>query len=402
MLGLSPAEPLRRVLAIGCHADDIEIGCGGTLLTLVAANPELEVDWVVLAAPGERSAEARASAEAFLAGAAAARVEVHEFRDGFLPYVGGEVKEVFEDLKRRVDPQLVLTHAGYDFHQDHRLACELTWNTFRDHLILEYEIPKFDGDLGRPNVFVPLAPEVVERKLALLEQHFPRQAGKHWFDRETFLGLMRLRGMEAVAPDAVRRGLHLAQGCARAVRFVPTKLEGAYVVEPERHEDERGFFARTWSGDEFAEHGLVSELSQCSVSRNSKAGTLRGMHFQTRAARGGEARPLHRRRDLRRDRRPEAGVRDAHRVGRRRACSRDRTRALHPEGVRARVPDARRRRRGLLHDLRPLRPRGSRRACAGTTRRSGSTGLRADSRIINERDRSWPDYRPGSLRTRGT
>ena len=200
MLGLSPAEPLRRVLAIGCHADDIEIGCGGTVLTLVAANPQLEVDWVVLAAPGERGAEARASAAAFLAGAAAARVGVHDFRDGFLPYVGGEVKEVFEDLKRRVDPQIVLTHAGYDFHQDHRLACELTWNTFRDHLILEYEIPKFDGDLGRPNVFVPLAPEIVERKLALIEEHFPSQAGKHWFDRETFLGLMRLRGMEAVAP----------------------------------------------------------------------------------------------------------------------------------------------------------------------------------------------------------
>jgi LmbE family N-acetylglucosaminyl deacetylase len=199
MLGLSPAEPLRRILAIGCHADDLEIGCGGTLLTLVAANPELEVDWVVLAAPGERGVEARASAAAFLAGAAAARVEVHEYRDGFLPYVGGEVKDAFEDLKQRVDPQIVLTHAGYDFHQDHRLACELTWNTFRNHLILEYEIPKFDGDLGRPNVFVPLAREVVERKLALLEQHFATQAGKHWFDRETFLGLMRLRGMEAAS-----------------------------------------------------------------------------------------------------------------------------------------------------------------------------------------------------------
>jgi LmbE family N-acetylglucosaminyl deacetylase len=201
MQGLSPAEPLRRILAIGCHADDLEIGCGGTLLTLVAAYPELEVDWVVLAAPGERGDEARASAAAFLEGAAAARVEVHEFRDGFLPYVGGEVKEVFEELKRRVDPQVVLTHAGYDFHQDHRLACELTWNTFRDHVILEYEIPKFDGDLGRPNVYVPLSEEVVERKLSLLDQHFPSQAGKHWFDRETFLGLMRLRGMEAAAPS---------------------------------------------------------------------------------------------------------------------------------------------------------------------------------------------------------
>jgi LmbE family N-acetylglucosaminyl deacetylase len=200
MLGLSPAERPSRVLAIGCHADDIEIGCGGTLLTLVRSNPELEVDWVVLAAPAERGVEARASAAAFLTEAGAARVEVHEFRDGFLPYVGAEVKEVFEQLKSRVDPQIVLTHAGYDFHQDHRLACELTWNTFRDHLILEYEIPKFDGDLGRPNVFVPLEPDIVERKLALIEEHFPSQGGKHWFDRETFLGLMRLRGMEAVAP----------------------------------------------------------------------------------------------------------------------------------------------------------------------------------------------------------
>ena len=199
MLSVSTAEPLRRVLAIGCHADDIEIGCGGTLLTLARSNPGLEVDWVVLAAPGARGDEARASAVAFLDNAV--RVEVHEFRDGFLPYVGGEVKDVFEELKGRVDPQVVFTHAGYDFHQDHRLACELTWNTFRNHLILEYEIPKVDGDLGRPNVFVPLTAAVVEEKLKLLEKHFGSQSGKHWFDRETFLGLMRLRGMEAVAPE---------------------------------------------------------------------------------------------------------------------------------------------------------------------------------------------------------
>ena len=200
MLNLSAAEPLRRILAIGCHADDIEIGCGGALLTLARSSPNLEVDWVVLAAPGERGAEARASAAAFLDGVAKARVEVHDFRDGFLPYVGGAVKDVFEELKGRVDPQLVLTHTGYDLHQDHRLACELTWNTFRNHLILEYEIPKVDGDLGRPNVFVPLTAEIVERKLELVERHFPSQSGKHWFDRDTFLGLMRLRGLEAVAP----------------------------------------------------------------------------------------------------------------------------------------------------------------------------------------------------------
>ena len=206
MLSLWPVEPPRRVLAIGCHADDIEIGCGGTLLTLARSTPGLEVHWVVLAAPGERGAEAKASAEAFLAGVADARVEVHAFRDGFLPYVGGEVKDVFEDLKGRVDPQVVLTHAGYDFHQDHRLACELTWNTFRNHLILEYEIPKVDGDLGRPNVFVPLSAAVADQKLALIERHFVTQSGKHWFDRDTFLGLMRLRGMEAVAAERLAEG----------------------------------------------------------------------------------------------------------------------------------------------------------------------------------------------------
>jgi LmbE family N-acetylglucosaminyl deacetylase len=155
----------------------------------------------VLAAPDARGDEARASAAAFTARFAVARVEVHAFRDGFLPYLGSEVKEVFEELKARVDPQIVFTHAGYDFHQDHRLASELTWNTFRSHLILEYEVPKYDGDLGRPNVFVPLTQAIVDEKLALLEEHFASQRGKHWFDRETFLALMRLRGLESVAPE---------------------------------------------------------------------------------------------------------------------------------------------------------------------------------------------------------
>ena len=206
MLNLSAAESLRRVLAIGCHADDIEIGCGGALLTLASAYPQVEVHWVVLAAAGERRLEAERSAAGFLEGVRGRRVEVHEFRDGYLPYVGGKLKDVFEELKGRVNPQIVFTHSSYDYHQDHRLACELTWNTFRNHLILEYEIPKVDGDLGRPNVFVPLSPTIVEQKLDLLEQHFPSQSGKHWFDRETFLGLMRLRGMEAVALDRYAEG----------------------------------------------------------------------------------------------------------------------------------------------------------------------------------------------------
>jgi LmbE family N-acetylglucosaminyl deacetylase len=213
MLSLSAAEPLRRVLAIGCHADDIEIGCGGTLLSLTRTIPGLEVDWVVLAAPRERGDEARASASDFLTAAGTARIEVHDFRDGFLPYVGGEVKERFEDLKARVDPQVVLTHTRADLHQDHRLACELTWNTFRNHLILEYEIPKVDGDLGSPNVFVPLDQDVAEEKVELLLRHFPSQRGKHWFDRELFLGLMRVRGMEAVASDRLAE----AFTCRKAV-----------------------------------------------------------------------------------------------------------------------------------------------------------------------------------------
>jgi LmbE family N-acetylglucosaminyl deacetylase len=205
MLSLSfsgGGEPLRRVLAVGCHADDIEIGCGGTLLTLTRTLPELEVTWLVLAASGDREREARASAGEFLAAAGSASIEVHGFRDTFLPYVGGEVKDVFVELGRRLDPQLVFTHTRDDLHQDHRLACELTWNTFRDHLILEYEVPKFDGDLGRPNVFVPLPGTVAEEKIELLHRYFPTQVGKRWFDAETFRGLMRIRGMEANAEES--------------------------------------------------------------------------------------------------------------------------------------------------------------------------------------------------------
>jgi LmbE family N-acetylglucosaminyl deacetylase len=194
---LAAAVPsIERVLAIGCHADDIEIGCGGALLTMISARADLQVTWVVLAAEGERADEARASAAAFLAGAGEADIRVLGHRESFLPYMGHSVKESFEEL-RQVQPDLVLTHTRHDLHQDHRLACELTWNTFRDHLVLEYEIPKFDGDLGAPNVFVPLSEEIVAEKLHLLREHFPSQAKRHWFDDELFRGLLRIRGMEA-------------------------------------------------------------------------------------------------------------------------------------------------------------------------------------------------------------
>jgi LmbE family N-acetylglucosaminyl deacetylase len=199
--------PVRRVLALGAHADDIEIGCGATLLALTRTYA-LDVTWVVLGADGAREAEARASADAFLAGARTSSIVCHGFRDGFFPYVGGEVKDVFETLKAEVEPDVILTHTRHDLHQDHRLVCELTWNTWRNHLILEYEIPKYDGDLGSPNVFLPMTREDVEEKIRLLAGMFESQREKHWFDDELFLGLMRLRGVEARSPTGYAEAFH--------------------------------------------------------------------------------------------------------------------------------------------------------------------------------------------------
>jgi LmbE family N-acetylglucosaminyl deacetylase len=211
---LASSTPIRRVLAIGCHADDIEIGCGGTMLALTRGRSDVAVTWVVLAASDTRADEARRCAEAFLGDAASADVRVHDFRDGFLPYSGGAVKDVFEDLKS-VDPDLVFTHTRADLHQDHRLACELTWNTFRDHLVFEYEIPKYDGDLGTPNVFVPLEEGQVAEKVRLIGEHYPSQAQKHWFDEELLRSLLRIRGMESATRYAEAftcRKLNLALG----------------------------------------------------------------------------------------------------------------------------------------------------------------------------------------------
>ena len=200
-LSLGAGGRLESVLAIGCHSDDIEIGCGGTIVALLEENPELEVTWFVLSAEGARAEEARASATAFLAPARRPpRIILESFRDSFFPYIGAEVKEAFERIKPAVSPQLVFTHAATDLHQDHRLVSELTWNTFRNHLVLEFEIPKYDGDLGSPNVFVPLREEVVRRKVDTLLEQFSSQRSKHWFTEDLFLGLMRLRGMEANSP----------------------------------------------------------------------------------------------------------------------------------------------------------------------------------------------------------
>jgi LmbE family N-acetylglucosaminyl deacetylase len=208
MIALPLARPGARlnVLCLGAHSDDIEIGAGGTLLGWLAAGVRLEVCWCVLSAPGARAAEARASADAFLRGAAAASIELGEFEDGFFPYQGAQLKAWLEGLRARVQPDVVLTHRRGDAHQDHREVCQLTWNLFRDHLILEYEIPKWDGDLGQPNVYVPLAASVLEQKIELLHAHFGSQRAKAWFDAETFRGLARLRGAECRAPERYAEG----------------------------------------------------------------------------------------------------------------------------------------------------------------------------------------------------
>jgi len=200
-----PSEPL-SVLCLGAHSDDIEIGAGGTILGWLAAGAQLNVHWCVLSAVGKRAAEAEASAAAFLAGTVRARLELLQFKDSCFPSQGADIKEWMEGLKSRVTPDVILTHARGDAHQDHREICAHTWSTFRDHLILEYEIPKWDGDLGRPNLFMPLEAHILERKIQLLLAQFGTQRSKDWFDDQTFRGLARLRGMECRAPSGYAEG----------------------------------------------------------------------------------------------------------------------------------------------------------------------------------------------------
>lgn len=197
-------DPL-RVLCLGAHADDIEIGCGGTILTLLDQERDVHVDWVVFSAAGERKGEAEAAAKRFLSGAASSSIDIHGFRDGFFPWEGAAIKESFEELKSR-KPDLVFTHRRDDRHQDHRTVSDLTWNTFRRHLILEYEIPKYDGDLGQPNVFVGLTEETMSRKTSFLMESFPTQGEKPWFSEETFRSLARLRGIESPGDLALAEG----------------------------------------------------------------------------------------------------------------------------------------------------------------------------------------------------
>lgn len=210
---LSGPDGPKRVLALGAHADDIEIGCGGTMLRLASERPDLEVLWFVLAATDERAREAEASAGAFLQGFARSRIIVKRHRDGFLPYSGASVKEDVEAVKRDFSPDVIFTHALHDRHQDHRLVSDLTWNTWRNHLVLEYEIPKYDGDFGTPNLFSPLPAAIVDRKIALVLEHFGSQAGKHWLTPDLVRAVARIRGMECVAPEALAEAFY----CRKAV-----------------------------------------------------------------------------------------------------------------------------------------------------------------------------------------
>ncbi len=188
------------VLCLGAHSDDIEIGCGGTLRKLIDQSKGLTVYWMVFSASGIREREARSSAEKMLAATKKSKITVLDFRNGFFPYIASEIKESFESLKKLPTPDLIFTHYRNDRHQDHKVISELTWNTFRDHLILEYEIPKYDADLASPNLFVPLSDEQLVAKQHHLTEHFKSQHDKQWFTNDTFAGLCRIRGIECNSP----------------------------------------------------------------------------------------------------------------------------------------------------------------------------------------------------------
>jgi LmbE family N-acetylglucosaminyl deacetylase len=203
----NPPSPL-RILCLGAHSDDIEIGCGGTVLRLLAERPGSTVHWVVVSATGPREAEARASAESFLAGAQTKNIVTRAFRESYFPAAWADIKDFFEETRRAFEPDVVFTHHPKDLHQDHRVVAELTWNTFRNHLVLEYEIPKYEGDLGTPNLFVPLTRAHADRKVELLLRHFPSQASRAWFRPDTFHGLMSVRAVECSAPEGRAEAFH--------------------------------------------------------------------------------------------------------------------------------------------------------------------------------------------------
>lgn len=205
--GRQKDEPV-KVLCLGAHADDIEIGCGGTILKLIQSHANTDFYWVVFGAGGPREVEATKSANRFLKGVDRKKIIIKLFRDGFFPFQGYQIKELFEAMKLEFKPDLIFTHYRHDLHQDHRLISDLTWNTFRDHFILEYEIPKYDGDLGSPNLFVHLDETTCRRKVRSILELFRTQAEKHWFTEDTFFSLMRIRGLESASRGKYAEGYY--------------------------------------------------------------------------------------------------------------------------------------------------------------------------------------------------
>ena len=203
MRSLPFARPGQRlsVLCLGAHSDDIEIGAGGTILHMISGGALLDVHWCVMSSSSDRATEARASADDFLAGALSKTIEIANFEDSYFPSQTRELKAWLNALRGRISPDIIFTHARHDAHQDHREINQLTTNVFRDHLVLEYEIPNWDGDLTERNVYLPLPAEIMQRKTELLLKHFGTQRSKDWFDEDTFRGLARLRGMECRAPS---------------------------------------------------------------------------------------------------------------------------------------------------------------------------------------------------------
>ena len=196
------------LLFLGAHSDDIEIGCGGTVLRGLNELNIKQVWWVIFSGGDQRAEEARQSAELFLTGTQENKVVIHSFTDGFFPYSGAGIKDSFEELKRVASPDVIFTHYRNDLHQDHRLISDLTWNTFRDHMILEYEVIKYDGDLGNPNFFVHLAEDGCRKKLKNIERCFKTQSSRQWFAADTFWSLLRIRGIESNAPEKYAEGFY--------------------------------------------------------------------------------------------------------------------------------------------------------------------------------------------------
>ena len=207
-LNLNKQNDSISVLCLGSHCDDIEIGCGGTILRLIESYKNVVFYWVVFSSNPQREQEAYKSAETFLSKTKAKNIIVKKFRDGFFPFMGIEIKEFFEQLKQDFQPDVIFTHCRNDLHQDHRLISELTWNTFRNHFILEYEIPKYDGDLGSPNFFVHLDEAICQNKTKYILDSFQSQKEKHWFTKEAFLSILRLRGIESNAPNQYAEGFY--------------------------------------------------------------------------------------------------------------------------------------------------------------------------------------------------